>query len=73
MTNLIDRLEHIWLSRLVQIPSLLQVQPEFWCRPEQPREPQRRIWRDAAPPIDDLIHPLKRHANPFCQRNLVKP
>jgi len=47
----------------VEVVLRLEVHPEPLGRPEVPPEPQRRVRRDPARPMHDLVDPPRRHAD----------
>src|SRR5690606_38083031 len=47
----------------LQIEASLQVEPEPLTRAEVARQPERRVRRDPALAVDDLVDPPRRHAD----------
>ena len=75
LASRLDRLDSFELAvilalRVVEVPPLLQVQPESSRVTEELTQSQGRVRRHAASPVHQLIDPLIRHANTQRQLSL---
>lgn len=61
------------LERSVEIPGLLQVEPEIRGGAKEMREAKRRIRRDGAAAADDLVDALEREPMRVAKSTCVRP